>query len=148
LNEQQRVLRALTMQLELQEKAAADVAMQYARAADEAREIDQAFNQQRAANAQQEVNAGYGVAAPQRDVSYREEQARVVRALTMQLELQEQAEAKLQAQQRAGQDYMKYLQNLKDTAGKTHYEVLRLKAAQLGLGEEGKKMVDAIEAQD
>ena len=117
-------------------------------AMEEAAAINKAFDAQRAANAQRQFNQDYGVDAPQRSVGYREEQARVVRAFTMQLELQEQAEAKLQAQQRAGQDYIKYLQNLKDTAGKTHYEILRLKAAQLGLGQEGSKLVDEIEAQD
>lgn len=144
LEEQQRVVRALTMQAELRAAAEAKVANEIARAADEAREIDAAFDAQRAANAQHSFNQGYGVSAPERSTAYLAEQKRVVDALTMSFYQLEAAEDEAFRHNNNVNAFIQQLQNLQATAGKTHYEILELKAAQLGISAQAAPLIRGL----
>lgn len=147
LEEQQRVVRALTLQAELREKAEADIANQIARAADEARELNNAFDQQRSVNAQQNFNGILGVDQP-RSGAYLAEQQRVVGALTAQFNQLDTAIDEAFAHNAAVERFRQQLVNIQQTAGKTHYEILQLKADQLGVGASFAPLIKGIKDQD
>lgn len=115
---------------------------------DMAQKINEEFDRQRAMNAQRQFNQGFGVEAPQRSTEYLEEQQRVVRSLTMQFHELERAEAEAFAHDRNVDAYIQQLRNIGDTAGKTYYELLELKAAQLGVSQQAAPLIARIRSQN
>lgn len=77
-----------------------------------------------------------------------EEYQNQVRETTAAIEKEIAAERKLQATRKQGEQFLSYLKNLRDTAGKTHYEILELKAAQLGISAEAGPLIQAIKQQN
>ena len=148
LTEQERVVRALTLQADLREAAERKVADQIARAADEAREINTAFEQQRAENAQRQFNQDFGVQDQPRTAAYLAEQQRVVGALTAEFHQLDMAIDEAFAQNTQIERFRQQLENIRSTAGKTHYEILQLKADQLGVGQSFAPLIKGIQDQD
>lgn len=97
--------------------------------------------------AQQDMNALLGVDDTTAEQRVRR-QADARAALTDIIEKEIAAEQKLQATRQQGEQFLSYLKNLGDTAGKTHYEILELKAAQLGISAEAAPMIQAIKDQN
>lgn len=119
----------------------------YSNMLDLAHRINDAFDQARAELAQREINALLGVDDTTAEQRIRR-QADARAALTEIIEKEIAAEQKLQATRQQGEKFLSYLKNLHDTAGKTHYEVLELKAAQLGITEEAAPLIAAIKQQN
>lgn len=120
---------------------------QTADAMEEAQRINAAFNQQREANSQRDFNALLGVDS-QRSGAYLAEQQRVVGALTQQFKQVDAAIDQAFAQDADIERFRQQLVNLQETAGKTHYELLQLRADRLGVGETFRPMIKAIQDQD
>lgn len=130
---------ALIPLLQQQERA-------YAAIYNEAQQINRARDEALRSQAQMEFNQLLGVADGDGEQRIRR-QADARAALTGIIEQEIQAEQRLEAQRLKGQQFLQYLENLRDTAGKTHWEVLRLKAAQAGVSEEALPMIQGLEDQ-
>lgn len=97
--------------------------------------------------AQQDMNALLGVDDTTAEQRVRR-QADARAALTDIIEQEIAAERQLQATRQQGEQFLSYLKNLGDTAGKTHYEILELKAAQLGISAEAAPLIAGIKQQN
>lgn len=130
---------ALLPLLQQQERA-------YASIYNEAQNINRARDEAVRGQAQMDINQLLGVADGDGEQRIRR-QADARAALTGIIEQEIAAEQRLEAQRLKGQQFLQYLENLRDTAGKTHWEVLRLKAAQAGVSEEALPMIQGLEDQ-
>jgi lambda family phage tail tape measure protein len=159
LEEQARVIRALTLQAELREQAEREVAAAMAVSHEEALAINRAFDEQIAKNAQRQFNVDYGVEPAQRSIEYLEEQQRVVAALISQADAREQAEKDVaQALQRQSlalesqayddNNFLNQLRQTSQEAGKTRSELLELRAAQRGLTNEAAPYIARLREQE
>lgn len=113
----------------------------------EALRINAARDEHNRLLAQQDVNALLGVDT-QRSGAYLAEQQRVVAALTQQFNQMDAAIDQAFAQDADIERFRQQLVNLQETAGKTHYELLQLRADRLGVGETFRPMIKAIQDQD
>ena len=97
--------------------------------------INEEYNRQFTANAQQQINALLGV----QSAAERARQAANNRALASQFEPSPNASA--------DNAFIQSLQRQYDYAGKTHFEILRLQAAEKGLTESAGPLIDKLEQQ-
>ena len=112
-----------------------------------AHQINDARDEQLRMNAQAAFNSDYGVQG-ERSGAYLAEQQRAVAALTAQFNQMDATIDEAFAHNRNIVQFEKYLENIRVTAGKTHYELLQLKADQLGIGQAARPMIKAIQDQD
>ena len=118
------------------------------RAMAEAQQINQAFNQQRQQVAQQEINSLLGVGDRSGDTAYLMEQRRVVGELSRQFQqLDQDIDEAFQHNAQADR-FIQQLRNMQEAAGKTHYEMLELKAAQLGISQQAMPLINNIRRQN
>lgn len=113
----------------------------------EALRINAARDEHNRLLAQQDINALLGVDT-QRSGAYLAEQQRVVAALTQQFNQMDAAIEQAFAQDAEIERFRRQLVNLQETAGKTHYELLQLRADRLGVGDTFRPMIKAIQDQD
>lgn len=130
-----------------QTEAAATEQRELVRAIEEATRANTEFNAQRARNSQSVINAALGVDQP-RSGAYLAEQQRAVSALTQQFNQMDVAIDEAFAQNLEIERFRQQLENLQKTAGKTHYELLQMRADQLGIGESFRPMIQSIKDQD
>lgn len=126
---------------------ATDAARKLASAHEEANRINTAFDAQRTTNAQRDFNSMLGVDQP-RSGSYLAEQRRAVSALTAQFNQLDAQIDQAFAQDADIERFRQQLVNIQQTAGKTHYELLQLKADQLGVGQTMRPLIKQIQDQD
>lgn len=121
---------------------------EYAGMYDLAKRINQARDEARAQAAQQDFNSLLGVGDGD-DAERRIRRQTDARSALVQV-IQQQAAAEDAAYgQNADVDrFIKQLENLRDTAGKTHYELLQMRAAQLGVSDKAKGLIEGIQAQN
>lgn len=113
----------------------------------EAIRINQARDEHNRLLAQQNFNTDLGVDQP-RSGTYLAEQQRVVAALTAEFQQMDAAIDAAFAQNTEIERFRQQLENLKNTAGKTHYELLQMRADQLGVGESFRPIIKSIQDQD
>lgn len=113
----------------------------------EALKINQARDEHNRLLSQQNFNADLGVDQP-RSGAYLAEQQRVVAALTAEFQQMDAAIDQAFAQNSEIERFRQQLENLQKTAGKTHYELLQMRADQLGVGESFRPLIKGIQDQD
>lgn len=112
----------------------------------EAQSINRARDEALRSQAQADINSLLGVSDSGSEQRIRR-QADARAALTGIIEQEIAAEQRLEAQRLKGQQFLQYLNNLRETAGKTHWEVLQLKAAQAGVSSEAAPLIQGLQDQ-
>lgn len=116
--------------------------------------------QQRAANAQQQINTqlkveptsmsngqtAYGVAAGEKAVLQAQRRADAEAAFLPIVQAEIKAEKELAQARAGGEAFIKQLESLQQAAGKDYYELMRMKAAQLGVSSEAIPLIAQLEA--
>lgn len=120
---------------------------QYEAIYSEALRINQARDEHIRLMSQQDINSTLGV-GDGRSGAYLAEQQRVVASLTQQFNQMDAAIDQAFAQNADIERFRQQLENIQKAAGKTHYEMLQMKADQLGVGQAFKPMIQAIKDQD
>lgn len=113
----------------------------------EALKINAARDEHNRLLSQQNFNSVLGV-DDQRSGAYLAEQRRVVAALTQQFNEMDAAIDQAFTQNSEIERFRQQLENIAATAGKTHYELLQMKADQLGVGESFRPLIKGIQDQD
>lgn len=113
----------------------------------EALKINQARDEHNRLLSQQNFNADLGVDQP-RSGAYLAEQQRAVAALTAEFQQMDAAIDQAFAQNSEIERFRQQLENIAATAGKTHYELLQMRADQLGVGESFRPLIKGIQDQD
>lgn len=109
----------------------------------EALRIDDAFNQARASLAQLNFNSVLGV-----DKMPATQMGASIEALTQEFQQMDRIIDEALSMDAQRTQFLTYLKNLEQSAGKTHYEMLQLRNAQMGGGEAGAKLIRAIQGQN
>ena len=120
---------------------------QYEAIYSEALRINQARDEHIRLMSQQDINSTLGV-GDGRSGAYLAEQQRVVASLTQQFNQMDAAIDQAFAQNADIERFRQQLENVQKAAGKTHYEMLQMKADQLGVGSSFKPLIDGIKEQD
>lgn len=120
---------------------------EFSRAQEEANRINEAFDANRTATAQREINSLLGVKDNDNEARLRR-QADATAALVQITRQQAMAEEEAYGHNADIDRYMQQLDNLRQTAGKTHYEIMELRAAQLGISKQAAPMIAAIRSQN
>lgn len=107
--------------------------------------IATARGDQHAINVQQDFNKLLGIPDQQRALQLAEQRRNAESAFAPILEAEADAQAKLNAQRSAGDSFIKQLENTQQAAGKTYYELLRIKAAELGISDQAKPLIQRLE---
>lgn len=115
---------------------------------EEANRINTEFDRQRIQNAQDTINQQLGVQIGPRDAGYLAEQRAVVQRLEAEYQKLGAAEAEAFEHNAAVDRQIAQLQNLQATAGKTWYELQKLRNAQLGISKIADPLVDKVRAQN
>lgn len=108
--------------------------------------IDDARAAQNAANAQQDFNKLLGIPDQQQDLALIQARKNATAAFLPLLEEEAQLEQENTALVGKQQSFLQELENIQSTAGKTYYELLELRAAQLGLADAAAPGIAAIKA--
>lgn len=125
------------LEVEARQRAAAQAAQEQA--------ITGAQQQQRAANFQQGVNEVFapGLAIdPEAQQKRNQYEAAFVKIVNAEID----AERELAQTQAAQQSFLKQLQNTEQAAGKTYYQLLELKAAELGISSAASPLISQLKA--
>jgi lambda family phage tail tape measure protein len=115
---------------------------------EEANRINTEFDRQRIQNAQDAINQQLGVQTGPRDAGYLAEQRAAVQRLEAEYQKLGAAEAEAFEHNAAADRQIAQLQNLQATAGKTWYELQKLRNAQLGISKIADPLVDKVRAQN
>lgn len=106
--------------------------------------IATARGDQHAINAQQDFNKLLGISDQERAIQLAQQRRNAESAFLPVIEAEAEAEAKLNQQRQAGESFIKQLQNTEQAAGKTYYQLLEIKAAELGISAEAGPMIQKL----
>jgi lambda family phage tail tape measure protein len=101
--------------------------------------------QQTAALAQQDYNKLLGIDAQEDALALQRRRADAQAAFLPLIEKEAKAERDTLQRQQNADNYIKQLQNIESAAGKTYYELLRLKAAELGVADAAEPFIARIQ---
>ena len=119
-----------------------------AAAQDEASRMNAEFDRQRQQSAQDAINAQVAPGLAQKDAGYLAQQRAAVQRLEAEYQKLAVAETAAHAHNDAADRQIDQLKNLQLTAGKTWYELQKLRNAQLGISKVADPLVDAIQKQN
>lgn len=101
--------------------------------------------QHTAALAQQDYNKLFGIDAQEDALALQRRRADAQAAFLPLIEKEAKAEREAMQKQANADAYIKQLQNIEQSAGKTYYELLRLKAAELGVADAAEPFIARIQ---
>ena len=111
-------------------------------------QIASARQQAAAEEAQRRFNSQLGIVDRSGDLGYLMQQRSVVASLTQQFQQMDTAIDQAFAQNRQADAFIQQLRNMQEAAGKTHYEMLQLQAARLGISQQAAPLIQGIQAQN
>lgn len=111
-------------------------------------QIASARQQAAAEEAQRRFNSQLGVTDRSGDLGYLMQQRSVVASLTQQFQALDNTIDQAFAQNRQADAFIQQLRNMQEAAGKTHYEMLQLQAARLGISQQAAPLIQGIQAQN